>query len=187
MHPRPLKNMSRRTVFEKTALAALLLFLCGGVLMKAEAQQRATRILIQPTPPDPGLRVNPNSTMKVEIDLVQTIDLGLTERSVLRLCQTRLKEAGIPLEPDSATARGNILFFNVNVNQDSVSVTMAFAKLLATTIGQEKFLRRATTWTDNVAGLHRGSLDILQAGLRNALDRFVTEYLRANAASAQAE
>ncbi len=180
--------MQTRTVFEKFFLALLFVSLgCGAFLLQARSQERQPRIFIQATPPDPGLQVNPNSTLKVEVDLVQTVDLGLTEKSVLRLCKTRLKEAGIPLEPDSATARGNILFFNVNVTQDSVDVTMAFAKLLATTIGQEKFLRRATTWTDNIAGLHRGSLDILQAGLRNALDRFVTEYLRANAPSAQAE
>ncbi len=179
--------MRTKTPFGKFLLAASLSFLFAGLFLAgANAQERQSRTLIQTAPPNPGLQVDQGSTLKVEIDLVQTAELGLTERSVLSLCKTRLKEAGIPLEPDSATARGNILFFNVNVTQDSVSVTMAFAKLMSTTIGQEKFLRRATTWTDNIAGLHRGSLDILQAGLRNALDRFVTEYLRANAASAQA-
>ncbi len=176
--------MKTSTVPGKYTPLIVFIFLFAAALpMRADAQQR---VLIPVTPPNPGLQVDPGSTMKVEVDLVQTLELGLTEKSILSLCERRLREAGIPLDPDSARARGNILFFNVNVNQDSVDVTMAFAKLMTTTIGEEKFLRRATTWTDNISGLHRGSLDILQAGLRNALDRFVTEYLRANAAAAQA-
>jgi hypothetical protein len=180
--------MKAREDLSGLRLAAGLL-LCSLVastvlISPAAAQARTGRILGQYSP-DPGLRVEPNAPLKVEVDLVQTNEIGLTERGIRQMCAARLIEAGIPVMPDSSTAQTNTLYFNVNVSQDSVAITMAFAKLVVTAIGSEKFLRRTTTWTDSIVGEHRNSLDIVQPGLLNAFDHFVSEYLRANGAQAQ--
>jgi hypothetical protein len=165
-------------------LAILLLLTIASPLCPAAAQNPAGGMPI-PYQGEPGLKVDPNSSLKVEVDLVQTNELGLTEKGIRQLCARRLKEAGIPVVPDTSTAQTNTLYFNVNVTQDSVAVTMAFAKLMVSVIGSERFLRRATTWTFNVVGEHRNSADIVQAGMVNAFDRFVTEYIRVNGSQTQ--
>ncbi len=166
-----------------TMLKLLVLFLVFVALLAVPSKSNAQgsgRSIYPQSLPDPGLKTNQKTPLEIEVDLVQTEEIGLTEGSIRRICESRLREARIPLLPDSSSVPSNILYLNVDVSQDSITVAVAFAKLIVTTVGNKKFGHRATTWTENLAGLHRKSADIAQAGIRNALDQFVSEYLRAN-------
>ena len=130
---------------------------------------------------DPELKLDREYPIKVEVDLVLAgTRLLFDEKTVGRICQKRLEAARLPVAPDSTGGPSNSLFVNLVLLRDTVNITVAFARLTPTKVGNETFLRKTTVWTTNAAGLHNDNEYLVEEGLKAVVDRFVTAYHLAN-------
>lgn len=104
---------------------------------------------------------------------------GLTEESIRRKCELRIRQAG--LEPTKKET-----YLNVGVKVKSLgpswglfAVSLRFYRYVVFGANERTYYRFASTWEDGSVG--EGGADFIISSLDRFLDGFLNEYLKANA------
>lgn len=127
-----------------------------------------------------GLEVDPGYQVWVVVEDLppEARDIGLAEDRILSTVELQLRRNGVPVTRERRN--DPFLYVNINVSRSVFSINLMFPRTITFAARGELFECSAPTWLNGAMGQHSGDASVLLDGLKEYVDLFSNDFLRAN-------
>ena len=119
-----------------------------------------------------------NLTVGIEQFSNYVLQIGLTKDRILTHAELRLRQAGLKIDINHDLA---YLTIDIMAVASSFNIVLRFNRPVSYSVGKSTKSCWATTWNYYVTGTHGNDPDYILKTLDTLFDKFLNEYLKANA------